>query len=164
MCKHVLNAQVAIRFPCCLRFYDCVDCHEEGKEGGKKRGHAMTRAGTWYLVLVVVLLLLLLSLLLPLSLDHDKGVLPGVLYRGDGFPVQGLQCLLSQEHVVRKLAVSVSVSVPVPVPVSVSVACVRVCVRAAGWLAGCVGLTPVRGAVGILRKLMSSALIVGIAT
>lgn len=73
MCKHVLNAQVAIRFPCCLRFYDCVDCHEEGKEGGKKRGHAMTRAGTWYLVLVVVLLLLLLSLLLPLSLDHDKG-------------------------------------------------------------------------------------------
>ena len=159
MCKHVLNAQVAIRFPCCLRFYDCVDCHEEGKEGGKKRGHAMTRAGTWYLVLVVVLLLLLLSLLLPLSLDHDKGVLPGVLYRGDGFPVQGLQCLLSQEHVVRKLA-----GVSVPVPVSVSVACVRVCVRAAGWLAGCVGLTPVRGAVGILRKLMSSALIVGIAT
>ena len=155
----MLNAQVAIRFPCCLRFYDCVDCHEEGKEGGKKRGHAMTRAGTWYLVLVVVLLLLLLSLLLPLSLDHDKGVLPGVLYRGDGFPVQGLQCLLSQEHVVRKLA-----GVSVPVPVSVSVACVRACVRLAGWLAGCVGLTPVRGAVGILRKLMSSALIVGIAT
>ena len=45
MCKHVLNAQVAIRFPCCLKFYDCVDCHEEGKEGGRATGHAMKRSG-----------------------------------------------------------------------------------------------------------------------
>lgn len=32
MCKHVLNAQVRVRFPCCLKFYDCVDCHNKGME------------------------------------------------------------------------------------------------------------------------------------
>eukprot|EP00500_Bicosoecida_sp_ms1_P010855 CAMPEP_0203819898 /NCGR_PEP_ID=MMETSP0115-20131106/37819_1 /ASSEMBLY_ACC=CAM_ASM_000227 /TAXON_ID=33651 /ORGANISM="Bicosoecid sp, Strain ms1" /LENGTH=173 /DNA_ID=CAMNT_0050728891 /DNA_START=165 /DNA_END=683 /DNA_ORIENTATION=- len=29
MCKHVLNAQVSVRFPCCFKFYDCADCHDE---------------------------------------------------------------------------------------------------------------------------------------
>lgn len=29
MCKHILNAQVAIRAPCCRRFFDCPQCHAE---------------------------------------------------------------------------------------------------------------------------------------
>ncbi|KAK2031898.1 CHY zinc finger protein [Colletotrichum caudatum] len=29
MCKHVLNAQVAIRSPCCKKWFDCADCHHE---------------------------------------------------------------------------------------------------------------------------------------
>ena len=29
MCKHILNAQVAIRAPCCKKWYDCPECHEE---------------------------------------------------------------------------------------------------------------------------------------
>ncbi|KAG2197414.1 CHY zinc finger-domain-containing protein [Mucor mucedo] len=27
MCKHILNAQVAIRAPCCKRWFDCAECH-----------------------------------------------------------------------------------------------------------------------------------------
>lgn len=27
--KHILNAQVAIRAPCCRRWYDCAECHAE---------------------------------------------------------------------------------------------------------------------------------------
>ncbi|KAJ7652253.1 CHY zinc finger-domain-containing protein [Mycena rosella] len=27
MCKHILNAQVAIRAPCCKLWYDCAECH-----------------------------------------------------------------------------------------------------------------------------------------
>eukprot|EP01113_Clastostelium_recurvatum_P034671 TRINITY_DN4730_c0_g1_i2.p1 TRINITY_DN4730_c0_g1~~TRINITY_DN4730_c0_g1_i2.p1 ORF type:complete len:127 (-),score=16.53 TRINITY_DN4730_c0_g1_i2:20-370(-) len=29
MCKHVLNAQVSIRAPCCKIWIDCPDCHQE---------------------------------------------------------------------------------------------------------------------------------------
>ena len=29
MCKHILNAQVAIRAPCCRRWFDCPQCHAE---------------------------------------------------------------------------------------------------------------------------------------
>ncbi|CAK5266110.1 unnamed protein product [Mycena citricolor] len=29
MCKHVLNAQVAIRAPCCKLWFDCPECHAE---------------------------------------------------------------------------------------------------------------------------------------
>ncbi|KAF2685055.1 hypothetical protein K458DRAFT_442269 [Lentithecium fluviatile CBS 122367] len=29
MCKHVLNAQVAIRAPCCRKWFDCAECHQE---------------------------------------------------------------------------------------------------------------------------------------
>lgn len=29
MCKHVLNAQVSIRSPCCKKWFDCADCHAE---------------------------------------------------------------------------------------------------------------------------------------
>ncbi|KAG5722638.1 hypothetical protein E4T56_gene7554 [Termitomyces sp. T112] len=27
--KHILNAQVAIRAPCCKQWYDCAECHSE---------------------------------------------------------------------------------------------------------------------------------------
>eukprot|EP00761_Pharyngomonas_kirbyi_P011492 gb/GECH01011517.1/.p1 GENE.gb/GECH01011517.1/~~gb/GECH01011517.1/.p1 ORF type:complete len:124 (+),score=31.09 gb/GECH01011517.1/:1-372(+) len=29
MCKHVKNAQVAVRASCCKRWFDCPQCHEE---------------------------------------------------------------------------------------------------------------------------------------
>ncbi|KAI2488389.1 hypothetical protein P3342_008656 [Pyrenophora teres f. teres] len=29
MCKHVLNAQVSIRSPCCKKWFDCAECHQE---------------------------------------------------------------------------------------------------------------------------------------
>lgn len=27
--KHILNAQVSIRSPCCRKWFDCADCHHE---------------------------------------------------------------------------------------------------------------------------------------
>ncbi|KAH8151045.1 uncharacterized protein LAJ45_04746 [Morchella importuna] len=32
MCKHVLNAQVSIRSPCCQKWFDCAECHAEAEE------------------------------------------------------------------------------------------------------------------------------------
>ncbi|KAF9562955.1 hypothetical protein CPC08DRAFT_662376 [Agrocybe pediades] len=32
MCKHVLNAQVSIRAPCCKRWFDCPECHAETQD------------------------------------------------------------------------------------------------------------------------------------
>jgi len=29
MCKHILNAQVSIRSPCCRQWFDCAQCHAE---------------------------------------------------------------------------------------------------------------------------------------
>ena len=29
MCKHVLNAQVSLRAPCCKKWFDCPECHAE---------------------------------------------------------------------------------------------------------------------------------------
>ncbi|CAA7260482.1 unnamed protein product [Cyclocybe aegerita] len=29
MCKHILNAQVSIRAPCCKQWFDCSECHAE---------------------------------------------------------------------------------------------------------------------------------------
>ena len=29
MCKHVLNAQVSIRAPCCKKLFECAECHAE---------------------------------------------------------------------------------------------------------------------------------------
>jgi len=29
MCKHVLNAQVSIRAPCCKKWFDCAECHKD---------------------------------------------------------------------------------------------------------------------------------------
>ncbi|EJD07085.1 uncharacterized protein FOMMEDRAFT_118187 [Fomitiporia mediterranea MF3/22] len=31
MCKHILNAQVSIRAPCCRQWYDCAECHAEAQ-------------------------------------------------------------------------------------------------------------------------------------
>ncbi|TID22801.1 HOT13-Zinc-binding mitochondrial intermembrane space protein [Venturia nashicola] len=32
MCKHVLNAQVAIRSACCRKWFDCAECHQESAD------------------------------------------------------------------------------------------------------------------------------------
>lgn len=32
MCKHVLNAQVSIRSPCCKKWFDCATCHQEKED------------------------------------------------------------------------------------------------------------------------------------
>ncbi|CAG8496630.1 6148_t:CDS:10 [Ambispora leptoticha] len=32
MCKHILNAQVSIRAPCCKRWFDCAECHAEASD------------------------------------------------------------------------------------------------------------------------------------
>ena len=32
MCKHVLNAQVAILAPCCKKWFDCPECHAETQD------------------------------------------------------------------------------------------------------------------------------------
>ncbi|KAF8525791.1 hypothetical protein BU17DRAFT_83277 [Hysterangium stoloniferum] len=32
MCKHILNAQVSIRAPCCKQWFDCAECHAEKEE------------------------------------------------------------------------------------------------------------------------------------
>lgn len=29
MCKHILNAQVSVRAPCCKKWFDCPECHYE---------------------------------------------------------------------------------------------------------------------------------------
>ena len=29
MCKHILNAQVSVRAPCCKKWFDCPECHRE---------------------------------------------------------------------------------------------------------------------------------------
>ncbi|KEZ42529.1 hypothetical protein SAPIO_CDS5748 [Scedosporium apiospermum] len=31
MCKHILNAQVSIRAPCCRKWFDCAECHAENE-------------------------------------------------------------------------------------------------------------------------------------
>ncbi|OQO15274.1 hypothetical protein B0A48_00657 [Cryoendolithus antarcticus] len=31
MCKHILNAQVSIRSPCCRQWFDCALCHAENQ-------------------------------------------------------------------------------------------------------------------------------------
>lgn len=39
MCKHVLNAQVSVRFPCCFKFFDCIDCHDDTSGHPAKASH-----------------------------------------------------------------------------------------------------------------------------
>ncbi|KAJ7043403.1 hypothetical protein C8F04DRAFT_1072050 [Mycena alexandri] len=42
MCKHILNAQVAIRAPCCKAWYDCAECHAEAQTHGLAKTAEMT--------------------------------------------------------------------------------------------------------------------------
>ncbi|TKX26757.1 CHY zinc finger domain-containing protein [Elsinoe australis] len=44
MCKHVLNAQVAIRSPCCRKWFDCAECHAETEDHRLKQALDMTFA------------------------------------------------------------------------------------------------------------------------
>ncbi|KAG2032302.1 CHY zinc finger-domain-containing protein [Suillus americanus] len=32
MCKHIFNAQVSIRAPCCKQWFDCAECHAETQD------------------------------------------------------------------------------------------------------------------------------------
>ncbi|KAJ6593154.1 hypothetical protein B0H19DRAFT_13277 [Mycena capillaripes] len=42
MCKHILNAQVAIRAPCCKLWYDCAECHAEAQTHSLAKTAEMT--------------------------------------------------------------------------------------------------------------------------
>ncbi|WVF69078.1 hypothetical protein IAT40_003852 [Kwoniella sp. CBS 6097] len=42
MCKHILNAQVAIRAPCCKKFFDCPECHAETQDHNLRKTLEMT--------------------------------------------------------------------------------------------------------------------------
>ncbi|KAI0127482.1 zinc finger protein [Xylariales sp. AK1849] len=44
MCKHILNAQVSIRSPCCRKWFDCADCHHETETHPLKQTLDMTFA------------------------------------------------------------------------------------------------------------------------
>jgi len=44
MCKHILNAQVAIRAPCCKEWFDCAECHAERKDHTLKQITELTFA------------------------------------------------------------------------------------------------------------------------
>eukprot|EP00455_Lapot_gusevi_P026138 TRINITY_DN2759_c0_g1_i1.p1 TRINITY_DN2759_c0_g1~~TRINITY_DN2759_c0_g1_i1.p1 ORF type:complete len:127 (-),score=23.99 TRINITY_DN2759_c0_g1_i1:395-775(-) len=37
MCKHILNAQVSIRAPCCKKWFDCAECHSESADHELKK-------------------------------------------------------------------------------------------------------------------------------
>ncbi|KIL68720.1 hypothetical protein M378DRAFT_824378 [Amanita muscaria Koide BX008] len=37
MCKHILNAQVSIRAPCCKQWFDCAECHAETQDHRLKK-------------------------------------------------------------------------------------------------------------------------------
>lgn len=44
MCKHVLNAQVSIRAPCCKKWFDCAQCHFEAADHELKKQTEMILA------------------------------------------------------------------------------------------------------------------------
>ncbi|KAJ9232753.1 hypothetical protein DTO169E5_7313 [Paecilomyces variotii] len=44
MCKHILNAQVAIRSPCCRKWFDCAECHYEQESHPLMQSFDMTFA------------------------------------------------------------------------------------------------------------------------
>ncbi|KAI0603235.1 hypothetical protein F4775DRAFT_532627 [Biscogniauxia sp. FL1348] len=44
MCKHILNAQVAIRSPCCKKWFDCAECHREQEKHDLLQTFEMTFA------------------------------------------------------------------------------------------------------------------------
>ncbi|KAK0519075.1 hypothetical protein OC842_007567 [Tilletia horrida] len=42
MCKHILNAQVSVRAPCCHRWFDCPQCHAEQSDHPLRRTMEVT--------------------------------------------------------------------------------------------------------------------------
>ncbi|KAF2816560.1 uncharacterized protein BDZ99DRAFT_458417 [Mytilinidion resinicola] len=42
MCKHILNAQVSIRSPCCRKWFDCAECHAETQKHPLMQSFDMT--------------------------------------------------------------------------------------------------------------------------
>ncbi|KAE8214698.1 hypothetical protein CF319_g3815 [Tilletia indica] len=42
MCKHILNAQVSVRAPCCHRWFDCPQCHAEQSDHTLRRTMEVT--------------------------------------------------------------------------------------------------------------------------
>ncbi len=44
MCKHILNVQAAIRSPCCKKWFDCSDCHNEASDHILKKSTDMVFA------------------------------------------------------------------------------------------------------------------------
>ncbi|TGZ84232.1 hypothetical protein EX30DRAFT_369525 [Ascodesmis nigricans] len=44
MCKHILNAQVSIRSPCCKKWFDCAECHAEAADHNLARSTEMVFA------------------------------------------------------------------------------------------------------------------------
>jgi len=44
MCKHILNAQVSIRSPCCRKWFDCAECHYESEDHPLLQKNEMTFA------------------------------------------------------------------------------------------------------------------------
>ncbi|KAI9360423.1 CHY zinc finger-domain-containing protein [Zopfochytrium polystomum] len=44
MCKHILNAQVSIRAPCCKKWFDCPECHAEASDHNLRKTMEMVMA------------------------------------------------------------------------------------------------------------------------
>ena len=44
MCKHILNVQVAIRSPCCKKWFDCAECHAETEDHPLRKTNEMVFA------------------------------------------------------------------------------------------------------------------------
>ncbi|KAJ0416372.1 hypothetical protein BJY00DRAFT_316889 [Aspergillus carlsbadensis] len=44
MCKHILNAQVAIRSACCRKWFDCAECHHESESHSLQKSNEMVFA------------------------------------------------------------------------------------------------------------------------
>jgi len=44
MCKHVLNAQVAVRAPCCRKWFECPECHREASDHPLKKTNELVFA------------------------------------------------------------------------------------------------------------------------
>ncbi|ORX46238.1 hypothetical protein BCR36DRAFT_405801 [Piromyces finnis] len=44
MCKHILNAQVSIRAPCCKKWFDCAECHNEQQNHPLRKTNEMVFA------------------------------------------------------------------------------------------------------------------------
>ena len=43
-CPHILNPQVSVRAPCCKKWFDCPDCHEETQDHELEKAYEMVFA------------------------------------------------------------------------------------------------------------------------